>query len=156
MKVVDINLINPVNFTGGESYRFLLEKDGFGFAAMKTVIRKGGPYLWHYVNHKEVCFCVYGYGTVKNINTGEVHEIREGIAYTVPIDTPHEFTAHEETVLISMFNPPLSGNESHNKDGVYPASNYNKEKAKKIIKAVKQSNDVYTELESVINILTNE
>lgn len=153
MKVVNTNLISPVKFTGGNSYRFITKDDNFGFAAMRTEIDKGGAYKWHYPNHKEVCYCMYGNGTLKNLNTGEVHEIYSGIAYTVPFDTPHEFTAFEETVLISIFNPPLIGNESHDANGVYQKSQYQIEKAKKIIKAVKGSTDIYTELEKVCEIL---
>ncbi len=155
MKVVDTNLINPVKFTGGNSYRFITKEDNFGFAAMRTEIDKGGAYKWHYPHHKEVCYCVYGNGTLKNLNTGEVYEIRSGIAYTVPFDTPHEFFANEETILISIFNPPLLGNESHDKNGFYPKSLYQIEKAKKIIKAVKSSKDIYTEIEKVCEILNN-
>ena len=119
MKTVNANEIDGVKFTGGKSYRTVLKKDGLGFAMMKTVIERGGAYFWHYKNHKEACYCVSGIGTVKDLNTGEIHEIKEGVTYLVDNHQPHEFTAITDVVLISVFNPPLRGDETHDAEGNY-------------------------------------
>lgn len=119
MKTIDIKDIVGVPFNGGTSFRSVLSKDGLGFAMMKTEIRKGGPYLWHYKNHKEACFCLSGIGTVEDLNTGEVHDIIPGVTYLVDDHQPHNFTAITDVVLISVFNPPLRGDETHDKFGNY-------------------------------------
>jgi L-ectoine synthase len=119
MKIIDIKNINGIKFHGGKSYRSVLKKDEIGFALMKTVIDKGGPYKWHYKNHQEACYCVSGYGLLRDLTTDDVYEIYEGITYIIDKHQPHEFTAITDVVLISVFNPPLRGDESHDKEGNY-------------------------------------
>jgi len=119
MKTKDTREIEGVKFTGGKSYRTVLADDGLGFAMMETRIDKGGPYKWHYKNHQEACMCISGYGKLTDLTTGEVHEIRQGITYLVDNHQPHEFKAVTDVILVSVFNPPLTGNESHDENGNY-------------------------------------
>lgn len=119
MKTINVKEIKGVKFTGGKSYRTVLKKDNLGFAMMKTCIDKGGPYLWSYKNHQEACYCVSGSGQIKDLTNGEISEIKEGITYLVDKHQPHEFTAFTDVVLISVFNPPLRGDETHDENGNY-------------------------------------
>ena len=119
MKTIDVKNILGVQFNGGKSYRSVIQKDGMGFAMMKTVVEKGGAYKWHYQNHQEACYCVSGIGTLEDLTTGEKHDIYEGVTYLVDNHQPHLFTAFTEVVLISVFNPPLRGDETHDKTGNY-------------------------------------
>lgn len=119
MKTVKIDEINGVKFTGGYSYRSVLKKDNVGFAMMKTVINKGGPYKWSYKNHQEACYCVSGEGYLEDLITGEISKIEPGVTYIVDKHQPHLFTALTEVVLISVFNPPLRGDETHDENGNY-------------------------------------
>ena len=123
MKTVDIKTVKGVVFNGGKSYRTVLKSDNLGFAMMKTVIEKGGAYKWHYKNHKEACMCIEGSGVLEDLSTGEKHIIQPGITYLVDNYQPHLFTANTEVILISVFNPPLIGNETHDKDGNYNLNN---------------------------------
>lgn len=119
MKTIDIKTIEGVKFTGGTSYRSVLKSDKVGFALMKTFVNKGGPYKWHYKNHQEACYCISGYGLLRDLTNDDIHEIYEGITYIVDNNQPHEFTAITDVILISVFNPPLRGDESHDKHGNY-------------------------------------
>ena len=119
MKTKDIKNTIGVKFNGGKSYRTVLKNDNLGFAMMKTVIDKGGPYLWHYKNHQEACFCLSGIGILHDLETDEKHEISEGITYLVDKHQKHTFTALTDVVLISVFNPPLRGDETHDSNGNY-------------------------------------
>lgn len=119
MKIIDVKNITAVKFNGGNSYRTVLKNDNLGFALMKTVIDKGGPYLWHYKNHQEACYCVSGIGKLQDLTTGEIYDIKPGITYLVDNHQPHNFTALTEVILISVFNPPLRGDETHDKFGNY-------------------------------------
>lgn len=119
MKTIDTKKLKWVKFTGGKSYRFVLKRDAVGFAMMRTEVDGGGTYLWHYKNHQEVCYCVSGVGEVKDLTTGEVHRITQGVAYVVDKHQPHEFTAITDVTLISVFNPPLRGDETHDSEGNY-------------------------------------
>jgi L-ectoine synthase len=119
MKTIDLKDIKGVPFNGGKSYRTVLKKDNLGFAMMRTVIEKGGGYKWHYKNHKEACMCISGNGYIIDLTTNERHNIYPGITYLVDNHQPHVFFAETEVVLISVFNPPLNGNETHDEKGNY-------------------------------------
>lgn len=119
MKTVNIKDVVPVKFTGGNSIRTVLKKDNIGFAMMQTNVDKGGPYRWHYLNHQEACFCVEGHGYLEDLITGEVSKIEKGVTYIVDKNQPHLFTAVTDVVLISVFNPPLRGDETHDENGNY-------------------------------------
>lgn len=123
MKIIDVKKLpeeRKVNFHAGVSNRILLDSDGMGYTMTKTVIKpEGGKVFQHYKNHLETCYCVRGNATLTNAVTGEEHHITEDIAYVLDSNDPHWFEAHEETVLICTFNPPLTGQEIHQDDGSY-------------------------------------
>jgi L-ectoine synthase len=146
-----------VRFTGGNSLRLLLEKDRMGFAFCKTMVNKGGPYHWHYPNHLESCFCISGKGILTNLSTGEKYPIEVDTIYILDQHDNHTFEALEDTVLISVFNPPLTGQESHREDGTYEAlSSTNKFKAWEIVKAVNAIDNVYDAAEYVEQYLNGQ
>lgn len=119
MKTTDLKNIKGVAFNGGKSYRVVLKEDNVGFAMMKTVIDQGGPYKWHYQNHQEACMCISGHGIIHDLLTDEKRAIYPGITYIVDKHQPHEFTAYSTVVLVSVFNPPLRGDETHDENGNY-------------------------------------
>lgn len=104
---------------GFTSFRYLLEKDGMGFSLHKTVIPAGPPQHWHYKYHKEACYCVSGRGTLTNLTTGERYGIFPGACYVLDNHDDHTFQAFDNVVLISVFNPPVTGTEVHMADGSY-------------------------------------
>jgi len=107
---------------GFVSFRYLLEKDGMGFSLHRTEIPKGSPQHWHYKNHLEACYCVSGRAWLSNLKTGEKFYIKPGTMYALDQHDDHTFEALEDVVLISVFNPPVTGNEVHQKDGSYAAN----------------------------------
>lgn len=119
MKTINVKNVKGVAFNGGTSFRTVLKKDNLGFAMMRTEIKKGGGYKWHYKHHKEACMCISGKGFIIDLTTNEKHEIFEGITYLVDNHQPHIFFAETDVVLISVFNPPLAGNETHDENGNY-------------------------------------
>jgi len=125
MKVIHTNKLpesRKVEFHAGVSNRILLEEDGMGYTMTKTVISPdAGKVFQHYKNHLETCYCVSGLATLTNANTGEQYQISDDVTYVLDKNDPHYFEAHEETVLICTFNPPLTGREVHQEDGSYAA-----------------------------------
>lgn len=119
------NTERQVAFTGGESYRLILAKDGMGYSFHKTVVKKGS-WHWHYKNHLESCYCVSGSATLHDLNTGEKYEIKPETVYILDNHDDHIFESHEETILISVFNPPITGKETHDKNGNYELIEYKK------------------------------
>ena len=104
---------------GFVSYRYLLESNEMGFGLHKTMIPRGPVQHWHYKKHLEACFCVSGLGLLTNIETGERFYIRPDTCYVLNDHDDHTFQAITDVVLISVFNPPLTGEEVHGEDGSY-------------------------------------
>lgn len=112
-----------VTGVGFKSIRVLLEKDNMGFSLHKTIIPKGVPQHWHYKHHLEACYCIVGKGIIKNLETGIEYDIYPDTIYVLDKHDDHTFQALEDTILISVFNPPVTGNEIHNSDGSYSIIN---------------------------------
>lgn len=126
MKVFNIGNLpeeRSVPFNAGVSHRLTLADDGMGYTMTKTVIRPGaGKVFWHYKHHLETCYCVSGKATLTNAETGEQFHIEPDVTYVLDGHEPHYFEAHEETILICCFSPPLNGREVHQEDGSYRRS----------------------------------
>jgi len=103
------------------SIRMLLADDGMGFSFHITIIEAGSEHTFHYKNHFESVYCISGAGTIEDIATGEVHEIRPGVMYALDKHDKHTLRAKEELVLACCFNPPVTGKEVHQADGSYAA-----------------------------------
>ena len=123
MKIIKSNLVKgsefDVKFTGGNSLRLLTSKDKMGFGICETHVPKGGPHHWHYKNHLEACYCISGNGILTNLDNGEIFSINPGTTYALDLHDNHTFEALNDVVLISIFNPPLTGKESHDAEGNY-------------------------------------
>jgi L-ectoine synthase len=125
MKVVKVSGLEgskrAVRFPCGMvSNRILLESDGMGYTLTKTEIPKGDWRYWHYKNHLETCYCISGRGVLHDLDTDEKYHVYPDVAYILDKHDRHKFKATEDTVLICVFNPPLTGMEVHGKDGSYP------------------------------------
>lgn len=123
MKIARINQLEgterDVQGVGFKSIRPILEKDGMGFSLHKTIIPKGDPQHWHYKEHLEACYCIKGRGIITELKTGLSHLITPDVIYILDDHDDHTFEALEDTILISVFNPPVTGKEVHNEDGSY-------------------------------------
>lgn len=153
MIIKRINQIDPVAFTGGISFRAVIASDAVGFGVNKTVIPKGGPYKWHYKNHLEACYCIKGSGELTNLETGARVLITPDMVYVLDKHDSHTFEAFEDTVLISVFNPALAGDETHDENGNYPVSQYKRKKATEIVTAVNGTINNYDAIEEVEKLL---
>lgn len=121
IKTSELAADRVVNYHAGVSNRILLESDGMGYSMTKTVVAPGPHVFQHYKHHLETCYCVSGNATLTNATTGETFAIVPDTTYVLDKHDPHYFEAHEETVLICVFNPPLKGQEIHDADGSYAA-----------------------------------
>ena len=102
------------------SRRLLLKHDGMGFSLHETTIFAGTQTPIWYQNHLEAVFCVAGEGEIEMVPDGTIHPIRPGVMYALNEHDRHLLRAHTEMRMLCVFNPPLSGREVHDKNGVYP------------------------------------
>ena len=105
-----------VNWGNGQSRRLVLESDGLGFAVMETLVLAGTESLLEYKNHFEACYCIEGEGEIEDMD-GNVYPIKKGTIYGLDKHDKHKLRATVDMRLVSVFNPPLKGNESHDLSG---------------------------------------
>ncbi|MFC0598831.1 ectoine synthase [Streptomyces palmae] len=107
--------VKVVEWGNGTSHRFLLEADGMGFTLCHTVVRAGTKSWLQYRNHLEACYCIAGRGQVVTADGAVTHEITPGVMYALNEHDSHFLIAAPDTDLdlISVFNPPLLGDERH-------------------------------------------
>jgi L-ectoine synthase len=112
----DQEVITP-NWT---SRRLLLKRDGMGFSMHETVIEAGTEtYIW-YKNHLEAVLCIEGEGEVEVLPEGKVYKIVPGTLYALDKHDKHYLRGKTRMRMICVFNPPLTGREVHDEEGVYP------------------------------------
>ncbi|MFH0258333.1 ectoine synthase [Vibrio rumoiensis] len=104
-----------------ESVRMLLKEDKMGFSFHITNIYAGTDTHIHYKNHLESVYCISGEGEIEVIG-GKTYPIKPGTLYILDQHDNHQLRAYEgaDMVMACVFNPPLTGAETHDKDGVYP------------------------------------
>lgn len=101
------------------SVRMLLADDNMGFSFHITILKAGSEHTFHYKNHFESVYCMAGKGWIKDLATGEVHDIKPGVMYALNEHDHHTLKADEELVMACCFNPPVTGKEVHQEDGSY-------------------------------------
>lgn len=108
------------------SRRFLFSKDKMGFTLTETIIKAGTKtHIW-YQNHLEAVYCIEGDGRVETLKDGKedghVYHIEPGVMYALDQHDEHYlYGGKTDMRLICVFNPPLTGRETHDENGVYPA-----------------------------------
>ena len=103
------------------SRRFLLASDNCGFSMHDTIIQAGTETEMWYKNHIEAVYCIEGKGLLKDLERGDSYPISSGTMYILDKNDRYILIATTEMRMICVFNPPLTGNETHDKDGSYPA-----------------------------------
>jgi L-ectoine synthase len=102
------------------SRRLVLAREGVGFSLHETVLYAGTDTPMWYANHIEAVFCVAGEGELTNVDTGEVHRITPGTMYLLDGHEHHRLRAITDVRTVCVFNPPCTGREVHDANGVYP------------------------------------
>ncbi|MBR8653423.1 ectoine synthase [Achromobacter sp. Marseille-Q0513] len=105
---------------GWESRRMIVKRDGIGYSVHETRVFEGAELHLHYKHHYEANYCMEGEGEVLDVATGERHPIRPGTLYALNLNDQHVLRATKGDLrLVCVFNPPLSGTETHRADGSY-------------------------------------
>jgi len=102
------------------SRRLLLKHDGMGFSLHETTILPGTETSIWYRHHLEAVYCIEGEGEVELVPGGEIHQIVPGVMYALDRHDRHLLRAKTTMRLVCVFNPPLTGREVHDEEGVYP------------------------------------
>ncbi|MDG5789701.1 ectoine synthase [Evansella sp. AB-P1] len=124
MKVVKLEDIigTEQEIDGGNwvSRRLLLAKDGMGYSVHDTIIKAGTEtHIW-YQNHLEAVYCIEGEGEVVTLKDNKVHKIKAGTLYSLDEHDEHLLRGKTDMRMVCVFNPPITGKEVHDENGVYP------------------------------------
>ncbi len=103
------------------SRRLSLKDDGMGFSFHDTLIHAGTETLIHYQNHLETVYCIEGEGEIETTDDGKIYTLTPGTVYILNKHDRHLLRATKTMRMICAFNPPVSGREVHDENGVYPA-----------------------------------
>ncbi|WP_458735120.1 ectoine synthase [Zobellella taiwanensis] len=104
-----------------DSTRMLLKDDKMGFSFHITTIYANTETHIHYQNHLEAVYCISGDGEIQTLDDNKVYQIRPGTLYVLDQHDEHLLRGGSEDMkLACVFNPPLTGKEVHDADGVYP------------------------------------
>ncbi|HEU0229313.1 MAG TPA: ectoine synthase [Burkholderiaceae bacterium] len=105
------------------SRRVLLKQDGMGFSFHETVIFPGTETHIHYCNHLEAVWCIEGDGEIETVADRRKYTLGPGVVYALDEHDEHWLRGGTRPLrVICVFNPPLTGQEVHDSNGVYPAA----------------------------------
>lgn len=105
---------------GWESRRLILKSDRMGYSVHDTVLKEGTEQVLEYKHHLEANYCISGEGEVIDVATGALHVIRPGTLYALDRHDRHILRATKGDLrLVCVFNPALTGRETHDEEGGY-------------------------------------
>jgi L-ectoine synthase len=121
MIIKKVDQCNKVDDPNGQwnSIRMLLKEDGMGFSFHITTIYKNSKIKMHYISHLESVYCISGHGEITDLKNDQVFEITPGTLYALNDHDEHILSCDKEMKLACVFNPPIKGDEVHNKQGAY-------------------------------------
>ncbi len=111
-----------VSIGGGVSkaYRYLTRADECGFTISTPRSPSGMNSVLWYQNHVEANYILAGEGSVEDLTSGQKWGLTPGTMYFVGPKDRHRLSSSTDFYLISVFNPPIVGGETHDELGGYP------------------------------------
>ena len=106
---------------GWRARRHFVRRDGLGFSLSETTVDAGLEMHLCYRHHEEACYVIEGEAEIIERDTGAIHRIGPGDAYA-PQHDRHTVRVLEPLRLVCVFSPALTGTETHDADGGYPAA----------------------------------
>jgi L-ectoine synthase len=108
-----------VNGEHWRSRRLLVRDDAMGFSLSDTTVVAGAELHLQYRHHLEACYCVDGEAEIEDLATGQRHGIGPGVVYALDQHDAHVLRVTRDLRLVCVFNPALTGSETHDAHGGY-------------------------------------
>jgi len=102
------------------SKRIILGRDGVGFSFHETTIQPNTVHEFHYQNHVEAVWLVEGEGTLTDLTNDVTYDLAPGTMYLLNGHERHRVETRTLMRMLCVFNPPVTGKEVHDENGVYP------------------------------------
>jgi len=104
------------------SIRALTQKHQLGFTLCDVRLQAGNRTELWYKHHWEANIVLDGQGTVTDLSTDQSWPLSPESVYIVGPDDRHSVESETNLHLLSLFNPPLKGDERHDEEGTLPPS----------------------------------
>ena len=121
----DLEKLGRIKFPADESFRsarFLTAADGMGFSYNENRVKRGTDLVVWLKHHWEANYIVSGKGEVTDLTSEEKWLLEAGVLYVVGPNDRHRLHLTEDECHVSIFCPPLTGDERFDSDGSYEAS----------------------------------
>ena len=121
----ELEKLGRIKFPADQSFRsarFLTAADGMGFSYNENMVKKGTNLVVWLKHHWEANYIVSGRGEVTDLTSGEKWSLEPGVLYVVGPNDRHRLHLTEDECHISIFCPPLTGDERFDSEGSYEAS----------------------------------
>ena len=102
------------------SKRIVLANDRVGFSVHETVLEAGSVNDFWYANHIEAVFVTQGEGELYDKDNDVTYKLGPGSIYLLNGHERHQLRPTSEMRTVCVFNPPVTGREVHDENGVYP------------------------------------
>ena len=121
----ELERLGRIKFPADESFRsarFVTAADGMGFSYNENKVKGGTDLVVWLKHHWEANYIVSGRGEVTDLTSGESWPLEAGVLYVVGPNDRHRLHLTEDECHVSIFCPPLRGDERFDSDGSYEAS----------------------------------
>jgi len=102
------------------SKRIVLANDRVGFSLHETVLDAGSVNDFWYANHVEAVFVTEGEGELYDKDNDVTYQLGPGSMYLLNGHEKHQLRPKTQMRTVCVFNPPVTGREVHDENGVYP------------------------------------
>jgi len=102
------------------SKRIVLARDGVGFSLHETVLDAGSVNDFWYANHIEAVWVIEGEGELYVKDNDVTYQLGPGSVYVLDGHEHHQLRPRTRMRTACVFNPPVTGREVHDENGVYP------------------------------------
>lgn len=121
----ELDAIRRIRFPADASFRsarFFTADDSLGFSYHENRVQKGTDLRIWLKHHWEANYIVSGKGELTDLTNQVEWQLEPGVLYTVGPNDRHCLHLAEDECHISIFCPPLRGDERFDEDGSYEAS----------------------------------
>ncbi len=126
MRTLDeLEALGRIRFPADGSFRsarFLTAADGTGFSYNENRVKEGTDLVVWLKHHWEANYIVSGKGEVTDLTRNQRWPLEAGVLYVVGPNDRHRLHLTEDECHLSIFYPPLRGDECFDEDGSYEAS----------------------------------
>lgn len=121
----DLEKLGRIKYPADASFRsarFLTAADSMGFSYNENKVGQGTDLVVWLKHHWEANYIISGKGEVTDLTNEERWPLEAGVLYVVGPNDRHRLCFTEDECHVSIFCPPLTGNERFDEDGSYEPS----------------------------------